>query len=99
MAKLSPHRTLSSLSLISRSGRRLTSARTFTTSYRRLYPTNTGKMGLAEKGTVNGQQANEPLTIESIMARRAKAGKLVAGTAAYADSDMFKSPVGRSRLT
>ncbi|KAJ8105262.1 hypothetical protein ONZ43_g7495 [Nemania bipapillata] len=26
------------------------------------------------------------------MARRAKAGKLVAGTAAYSDSDMFKSP-------
>ena len=51
-------------------------------------------MGLAENGTVIGQQANEPWTVEGIMARRAKAGKLVAGTAAYTDSDMFKSPVG-----
>ena len=33
------------------------------------------------------------MTIEGIKARRAKAGKLVAPTAAYSDSDMFKSPV------
>lgn len=37
--------------------------------------------------------APEPVTIAGIAARRAKAGKLVAGTAAYSDSDMFKSPV------
>ncbi|RWA13782.1 hypothetical protein EKO27_g1317 [Xylaria grammica] len=38
------------------------------------------------------QPASEPLTLAGIAARRAKAGKLVAGTAAYSDSDMFKSP-------
>lgn len=31
--------------------------------------------------------------INEIMARRAKAGKLVAGIAAASDSDMFKGPV------
>ncbi|KAI0911857.1 aromatic amino acid aminotransferase-like protein [Ustulina deusta] len=38
------------------------------------------------------QQAEQPLTLAGIAARRAKAGKLVAGIAAYSDSDMFKSP-------
>jgi hypothetical protein len=52
-----------------------------------------GGIGLTEDTTVIGEQAPEPLTIAGIAARRAKAGKLVAGTAAYADSDMFKSPV------
>ncbi|KAI0102322.1 aromatic amino acid aminotransferase-like protein [Hypoxylon sp. NC0597] len=47
---------------------------------------------MAEKDAVIGKQANEPLTINGIKARRAKAGKLVAGTAAYSDSDMFKAP-------
>ena len=32
-------------------------------------------------------------TLNDILERRAKAGKLVAGTAAYSDSDMFKAPV------
>ncbi|KAI0515298.1 aromatic amino acid aminotransferase-like protein [Xylaria bambusicola] len=36
--------------------------------------------------------AEEPLNLAGIAARRAKAGKLIAGTAAYSDSDMFKSP-------
>ncbi|KAI1356275.1 aromatic amino acid aminotransferase-like protein [Xylaria sp. FL0043] len=36
--------------------------------------------------------AEEPLTVAGIAARRAKAGKLIAGVAAYSDSDMFKSP-------
>jgi aromatic amino acid aminotransferase I / 2-aminoadipate transaminase len=31
--------------------------------------------------------------IADVMARRAQAGKLVAGVAAYSDSDMFKGPV------
>lgn len=44
------------------------------------------------EGTPQGQ-APVPLTTESIAAQRAKAGKLIAGTAAYSDSDMFKSPV------
>ncbi|OTA69298.1 aromatic amino acid aminotransferas-like protein [Hypoxylon sp. EC38] len=47
---------------------------------------------MAEKDAVIDKQANEPLTINGIKARRAKAGKLVAGTAAYSDSDMFKAP-------
>jgi len=34
-----------------------------------------------------------PLTAHGVSARRAKAGKLIAGTAAYSDSDFFKSPV------
>jgi aromatic amino acid aminotransferase I len=35
-----------------------------------------------------------PLTVNGVSARRLKAGKLVAGTAAYTSSDFFKSPVG-----
>ncbi|KAI0868995.1 aromatic amino acid aminotransferase-like protein [Hypoxylon argillaceum] len=47
----------------------------------------------AEEGAgAAAELAPEPLTIAGIAARRAKAGKLVAGTAAYSDSDMFKSP-------
>ncbi|KAI0974221.1 aromatic amino acid aminotransferase-like protein [Xylaria arbuscula] len=38
------------------------------------------------------QLAEEPLTLSGIAGRRAKAGKLIAGVAAYSDSDMFKSP-------
>ncbi|KAI1429954.1 aromatic amino acid aminotransferase-like protein [Xylaria sp. FL1777] len=38
------------------------------------------------------QNTAEPLTLAGIAARRAKAGKLVAGIAAHSDSDMFKSP-------
>lgn len=34
-----------------------------------------------------------PLTINGVSGRRLKAGKLVAGTAAYTSSDFFKSPV------
>ncbi|KAI1200505.1 aromatic amino acid aminotransferase-like protein [Nemania serpens] len=41
--------------------------------------------------------APELLTFAGIAARRAKAGKLVAGTAAYSDSDMFKSPQAYSQ--
>ena len=33
------------------------------------------------------------VSISDILERRARAGKLVAGTAAYSDSDMFKGPV------
>ena len=93
MAKLSYLRTLSSLSLVSRSGRCVTPARAFTTTCRRLEPSNVGNVGLAENDTIIGKQAAEPLTVEGIEARRAQAGKLVALTAAYSDSDMFKSPV------
>ncbi|KAI0401239.1 aromatic amino acid aminotransferase-like protein [Xylaria palmicola] len=47
---------------------------------------------LTEAGIATGELAEEPLTLAGIAALRAKAGKLVAGTAAYSDSDMFKSP-------
>jgi len=33
-----------------------------------------------------------PLTVNGFTARRAKAGRLVAGTAAYTSSDLFKGP-------
>lgn len=98
MAKLSsaPYRTLASLSL-THPPRRLipvsASCRSLTTSSHRRKPSNVGNVGLAEKDTIIGQQAHEPLTIEGIKARRVKAGKLVAPTASYSDSDMFKSPV------
>jgi hypothetical protein len=39
------------------------------------------------------QKPNDRVTVKDIRARRAKAGKLVAGVAAYCDSDMFKAPV------
>ncbi|KAI0482638.1 putative L-kynurenine/alpha-aminoadipate aminotransferase [Xylariaceae sp. FL0804] len=56
-------------------------------------PLNVGNIGLAgEEAAIGAQAPDEPLTIAGIEARRAKAGKLVAGTAAYSDSDMFKSP-------
>jgi aromatic amino acid aminotransferase I len=35
----------------------------------------------------------DPLTVNGVAGRRLKAGKLVAGTAAYTSSDFFKSPV------
>lgn len=38
----------------------------------------------------------DPLTINGVSARRAKAGKLVAGTAAFTSSDFFKSSVSLS---
>jgi aromatic amino acid aminotransferase I len=37
-----------------------------------------------------------PLTVNDVAARRAKAGKLVAGTAAFTTSDFFKGPVSIS---
>ena len=39
-----------------------------------------------------------PLTVNTVTARRAKAGKLVAGTAAYTTSDFFKGPDSISSL-
>ena len=38
----------------------------------------------------------DPLTVNGVSARRAKAGQLVAGTAAFTSSDHFKSPVSLS---
>lgn len=39
------------------------------------------------------KKPRDAITINDILKRRAAAGKLVAGTAAYSDSDMFKAPV------
>ncbi|ETS87048.1 hypothetical protein PFICI_00876 [Pestalotiopsis fici W106-1] len=66
--------------------------RTLSSTARQWRPTNVGGIGLAAKDASVGEQAPEPLTIQGIKTRREKAGKLVAGTAAYSDSDMFKSP-------
>ncbi|KAI9171981.1 Aromatic amino acid aminotransferase [Paramyrothecium foliicola] len=41
------------------------------------------------------EKEQRPSAIDKIMARRAQAGKLVAGTAAASDSDMFKEPAAR----
>ncbi|KAK7743682.1 Aromatic/aminoadipate aminotransferase 1 [Diatrype stigma] len=89
MARLSPHKTLSSLSLISQPRHLIRSsgngaAQAFSSSCRRPDPDM--------KDAAIGEQPVEPLTIADIEARRAKAGKLVAPTASYSDSDMFKSP-------
>lgn len=40
------------------------------------------------------KKRHDQVTINDILERRAKAGRLVAGVAAYCDSDMFKAPVG-----
>ncbi|KAK7941385.1 aromatic aminotransferase Aro8 [Apiospora aurea] len=55
-------------------------------------PTNVGGLGLVAEDVHIGRQAPEPLTLEGIRTRRAKAGKLDAPTASYSDSDMFKAP-------
>lgn len=48
---------------------------------------------LPEADPVPTKKPSDSVTISDILERRAKAGKLVAGTAAYSDSDMFKAPV------
>lgn len=72
--------------------RNINTTRTISSTSQRWRPTNVGGIGLAAKDASVGEQAPEPLTIQGIKTRREKAGKLVAGTAAYSDSDMFKSP-------
>jgi aromatic amino acid aminotransferase I len=39
-----------------------------------------------------------PLSVNGVFARRAKAGKLIAGTAAFASSDHFKGKVSEPTL-
>lgn len=53
---------------------------------------------LPESEPIPVQKPQTVVTINDIKERRAKAGKLVAGTAAYSDSDMFKAPVSSSGL-
>jgi hypothetical protein len=48
---------------------------------------------LPEAEPLSPTRPRSRITINDIQDRRAKAGKLVAGTAAYSDSDMFKAPV------
>ncbi|KAI0021019.1 pyridoxal phosphate-dependent transferase [Xylariomycetidae sp. FL0641] len=93
MARLNCYRPLISLPL-ARPRRRVvrTMDQSFSTSAPRQRQHDMVDVGLDEKDAIIGPQASEPLTIEGIKVRRAKAGKLVAGTAAYSDSDMFKSP-------
>ena len=48
---------------------------------------------LPEAEPIAAKKPRDSITVNDILERRAKAGKLVAGTAAYSDSDMFKAPV------
>jgi len=48
---------------------------------------------LPDAEPVPPKHAKHSTSLADILERRAKAGKLVAGTAAYSDSDMFKAPV------
>ncbi|KAI0890722.1 PLP-dependent transferase [Annulohypoxylon maeteangense] len=91
--------TLSSLSQVhqAQSPVLTTTTRSFSAASPRQQPSNVGNVGLAEQDTIVSQQAHEPLTINGIKARRAKAGKLIAPTASYSDSDMFKSPHALSK--
>lgn len=82
-----------SLGLVDGGLRGINTRRSISTTAQCWKPTNVGGIGFAAKDASVGEQAPEPLTVEGIKARRAKAGKLVAATAAYSDSDMFKSPV------
>lgn len=50
---------------------------------------------LPEAESIPPKKPRDSITINDILERRAKAGKLVAGTAAYSDSDMFKAPVSQ----
>jgi aromatic amino acid aminotransferase I len=50
---------------------------------------------LPDADPIPPQHAEHSTSLGDILERRAKAGKLVAGTAAYSDSDMFKAPVCR----
>lgn len=54
---------------------------------------------LPDAEPVPPRHARQSTSLADILERRAKAGKLVAGTAAYSDSDMFKAPVCLSRAT
>lgn len=85
--------TISSLSSPILTNGHTNGTRSFSAGTQHKQPTNVGNAGFAEQDTVIGKQADEPLTVEGIKARRAKAGKLIAPTASYSDSDMFKSPV------
>jgi aromatic amino acid aminotransferase I len=51
---------------------------------------------LPDADLVPAKHLKHTTTLKDILERRAKAGKLVAGTAAYSDSDMFKAPVCHS---
>ncbi|KAI1634447.1 pyridoxal phosphate-dependent transferase [Biscogniauxia mediterranea] len=67
-------------------------------------PSNLGTIGVAAQdaaltgtaaakiGSGSGAGSEQRLTLQAIRARREKEGRLVAPTASYSDSDMFKSP-------
>lgn len=51
---------------------------------------------LPEAEPIPVRTPRQTITIGDILERREKEGKLVAGTAAYSDSDMFKAPVRKT---
>lgn len=57
-----------------------------------------GHNAAVANGTKNGVTSGSSI-IDEILARRAKAGKLVAGVAAASDSDMWKGPVSSNYPT
>ncbi|KAK7968896.1 Aromatic amino acid aminotransferase [Apiospora saccharicola] len=63
-----------------------TTTQPFSTQLRNMAPTNVGGIGLVADDVHIGKQAPEPLTLEGIRTRRAKAGKLDAPTASYSDN-------------
>lgn len=52
-------------------------------------------ISVAAEGSSDSEaiSSSDPLTVEGVASRRAKAGKLVAGTAAFTSSDFFKGSV------
>lgn len=54
---------------------------------------------LPDAEPIRPKRARQSTSLGDVLERRAKAGKLVAGTAAYSDSDMFKAPVYLSSTT
>lgn len=74
--------------LQSHSGRRL-----IHNSQQRPYEALGTAAKLSESEHIPVPKRSDVVTISDIKERRTKAGKLVAGTAASCDSDMFKAPV------
>ncbi|TPX08929.1 uncharacterized protein E0L32_009633 [Thyridium curvatum] len=46
----------------------------------------------AKPSSSSSSSSSRSVTVQDVLERRARAGRLVAGTAAYSDSDMFKAP-------
>lgn len=70
--------------------------RSFYTSPRPSSENIGGTARLPDAEPIPVQKPRDSVTINDILERRAKAGKLVAGVAAASNSDMFKAPVSYS---